>query len=208
MNLLVLDPRISYDALKEKFNDDFTMLNQLEDSKAKLQAHFNAKYMSSPTSSRSAQLSSTPSSSMLSVTSDSTHATSQTNTSPQKNYTARFQRKRAAVDELSEFWNLKQEDFEKCNPVEWWYGRHAQFPDLYCLVHDLFSIPGMFLAFRFSRSHSQFVPSLGSAVAVERIFSGGRDTISLRHASLKPETIKVLMLVKHRLILRCEPHHC
>jgi hypothetical protein len=42
---------------------------------------------------------------------------------------------------------------------------------------------------------------LGSAVAVERIFSGGRDTISLRRASLRPETIKVLMLVKKKLHL-------
>jgi hypothetical protein len=42
---------------------------------------------------------------------------------------------------------------------------------------------------------------LGSAVAVERIFSGGRDIISLRCASLKPETICTLMLVKARLRL-------
>jgi hypothetical protein len=41
----------------------------------------------------------------------------------------------------------------------------------------------------------------GSAVAVEHIFSGGRDTISLRRASLKPETIRILMLVKQRLRL-------
>lgn len=39
----------------------------------------------------------------------------------------------------------------------------------------------------------------GSAVAVERIFSGGRDTISLRRASLKPGTICTLMLVKQWL---------
>ena len=43
--------------------------------------------------------------------------------------------------------------------------------------------------------------SLGSAVAVEHIFSGRRDTISLRRASLKPETIRTLMLVKQRLRL-------
>ncbi|KAH9055277.1 hypothetical protein EDB87DRAFT_1813944 [Lactarius vividus] len=43
---------------------------------------------------------------------------------------------------------------------------------------------------------------LGSAVvAVERVFSGGRDTISLTRASLIPETIQVLMLVKQRLRL-------
>jgi hypothetical protein len=47
----------------------------------------------------------------------------------------------------------------------------------------------------------KLTPYLGSAVAVERIFSGGRDTISLRRASLIPDTIRVLMLVKHRLRL-------
>jgi hypothetical protein len=41
----------------------------------------------------------------------------------------------------------------------------------------------------------------GSAVAMERIFSGGRDTISLRRASLKPETIQILILVKQWLRL-------
>jgi hypothetical protein len=39
----------------------------------------------------------------------------------------------------------------------------------------------------------------GSAVAVERVFSGGRDTIGLRRASLKAETIQTLMFVKARL---------
>ena len=42
---------------------------------------------------------------------------------------------------------------------------------------------------------------VGSAVAIERIFPGGRDTISLRRASLQPETIKALMLVKQHLRL-------
>jgi hypothetical protein len=41
----------------------------------------------------------------------------------------------------------------------------------------------------------------GSAVAVECIFSGGRDTISLHCASLDPETIATLMLVKQWLHL-------
>jgi len=137
MNILVLDPCISCEALKNKFDNDFIMLNQWEDLKTKLWAHFNAKYMSSLTSSGSSQLSSTPSS-MLSVTSDLTHTTWQTNNSPQKNYTARFQQNHAVDNELSEFWNLKQEDFKKCNPIQWWYGQCEQFPNLYCLVHDIF----------------------------------------------------------------------
>lgn len=43
--------------------------------------------------------------------------------------------------------------------------------------------------------------SLRSAVGVEHIFSGGRDTISLQRASLKPETIRILMLVRQELHL-------
>jgi hypothetical protein len=45
------------------------------------------------------------------------------------------------------------------------------------------------------------IPCPGSAVAVERIFSGGRDTVSLRRASLHADTIRILMLVKKRLHL-------
>jgi len=41
--------------------------------------------------------------------------------------------------------------------------------------------------------------SLGSAVAVERILSGGRDTIGLRRPSLKAETTQTLIFVKARL---------
>ena len=62
---------------------------------------------------------------------------------------------------------------------------------------------GWLFSFREVAKILKSVLSLGSAAAVERIFSGGRDTISLRRASLKPETIKVLMLVKCQLILRC-----
>ncbi|TFK31670.1 hypothetical protein BDQ12DRAFT_747112, partial [Crucibulum laeve] len=43
------------------------------------------------------------------------------------------------------------------------------------------------------------IDSKGSAVAVERIFSGGRDTISLRRSSLNADTIRSLMLLKHQL---------
>jgi folate-dependent phosphoribosylglycinamide formyltransferase PurN len=39
----------------------------------------------------------------------------------------------------------------------------------------------------------------GSAVAVERVFSGGRDAIGIRRARLQAETIRTLMLVKARV---------
>jgi hypothetical protein len=43
--------------------------------------------------------------------------------------------------------------------------------------------------------------NLLTSEAVERIFSGGRDTIGLRRASLKAETIQTLMFVEARLRL-------
>ncbi|KAJ7884330.1 hypothetical protein B0H14DRAFT_3743513 [Mycena olivaceomarginata] len=42
---------------------------------------------------------------------------------------------------------------------------------------------------------------LRSAVAVERVFSGGRDTTALRRAKLKPETIRTLMILKAHIRL-------
>jgi hypothetical protein len=49
--------------------------------------------------------------------------------------------------------------------------------------------------------HNSNVHAVGSVVAVEGIFLGGRDTILLRRASLQPETICTLMLVKQKLRL-------
>ena len=42
---------------------------------------------------------------------------------------------------------------------------------------------------------------IGSAVAVKCVFSGGRDLIEIRWASLHAETIRSLMLVKAQLHL-------
>ena len=56
------------------------------------------------------------------------------------------------------------------NPVEWWYARKAEFPRLYRLARDIMTIPGewsFLLCAEFS-----FLTT-GSAVAVERVFSGG-----------------------------------
>ena len=44
----------------------------------------------------------------------------------------------------------------------------------------------------------------GSAVAVEWVFLGGWDIISLQCASLQADTIQTLMLVKKHLHLACE----
>jgi hypothetical protein len=65
-------------------------------------------------------------------------------------------------------------------------GRHFYDMVLYCVIVEGFVTN---------------IIVLGSAVAVECVFLGGHDTISLQWASLWPETIKVLMLVKKKLHL-------
>jgi hypothetical protein len=75
--------------------------------------------------------------------------------SPTKvNFTARYQKKDCLeVDELKEYYKLPHEDFDSYDPLKWWLGHHAQFPNLYCLVCDIFSIPGTHPT---SNSHSSF----------------------------------------------------
>ena len=45
--------------------------------------------------------------------------------------------------------------------------------------------------------YSSVYKFLGSAVAVKQIFSSGRDTISICCASLQPETIYTVIVLKH-----------
>jgi len=186
--------------MKDEFENDSDLAVHLETAKADLQEYFKVNYLSPQTSVENHCQSLSATASLSSVTSSSSSG------SPQKNFTARFQRKRAPTNELTEFWNLPQEDFDTCDPLRWWHGRRAQFPHLYRLVRDIFSIPGnyLYLSTAFLIVKLIYHLSLGSAVAVERIFSGGRDTISLRRASLKPETIRILMLVKRKLIISRE----
>jgi len=99
-------------------------------------------------------------------------------------------------DELKEFYRLPQEDFDMCDPICWWVGCCLQFPNLSCLAHNILAIPGKFMLNLLNLSKFAHGFLVGSVVAVEHIFSGGRDTISLRHTSLDPETICTLMLVK------------
>ncbi|KIL62625.1 hypothetical protein M378DRAFT_128645 [Amanita muscaria Koide BX008] len=159
--------------MKLDYANDGILSEYLESSKKDLYAYYQAHYANKHTAL--AQVS-TPQTAPATSTGALIH-------SPQKNFTARFQRKTTTIiNELDEYFKLPPEDFETCSPVHWWMGRRAQFPNLFWFARDLLCIPG-------------------SAVAVERIFSGGRDTISLRRASLRPETIKILMLVKKKLHL-------
>jgi hypothetical protein len=123
--------------MKDEFKNDSDLAVHLETAKADLREYFKGNYSSPQASANTHQ--------PLSVTASlSSMISSSSSGSPQKNFTARFQRKRAPMDELTEFWDLPQEDFDTCNPLQWWHGRRAQFPQLYHLVRDIFSIPGKY----------------------------------------------------------------
>jgi hypothetical protein len=129
----VLDPRISYGGMKADYADDQALSEYLEDSKSKLFGYFNENYMKFHGST----LTQTPSPARGTTT-------ALTSGSPQKCFTARYRRREnVTVNELEEYFKLPPEDFEKCNPIKWWVGRRAQFPNLFCLARDIICIPGM-----------------------------------------------------------------
>jgi hypothetical protein len=66
--------------------------------------------------------------------------------SPQKvDFTARYKKRPTAVkDELEEYYRLPVEDFDACDPIQWWSGRRSQFPNLSRLARDILAIPGTF----------------------------------------------------------------
>ena len=132
----VLDPHISYKAMKDEFKNDSDLAIHLEMAKADLQEYFKVNYPSPQPSVENSCQSLSATTSLSSITSSSSSG------SPQKNFTARFQHKRTPTDELTKFWNFPQEDFDTCDPLQWWHSCCAQFPQLYHLVHDIFSIPG------------------------------------------------------------------
>jgi hypothetical protein len=117
--------------MKADYADDPILANHLEQSKSKLFMYFNEHY-----SNKAAV--STPSS----VASPSM-PTPPVVGSPQKSFTARYRRKeKTSVNELEEYFKLPSEDFDTCNPIQWWIGRRAQFPNLFCLSRDILCIPG------------------------------------------------------------------
>ena len=124
--------------------------------------------------------------------------------SPQKNFTSQFQRKaKVSTNELDKFFKLSQEDFDTCNPIHWWLGHCAQFPNLFWLACDILCIPSADILI-FIESFETKTIILESAVAVEQIFSGGvtQSRCSGQVFGLRPLKY-ILMLVKKKLHLVC-----
>jgi hAT family C-terminal dimerisation region len=116
--------------MKVDYADDPTLSDHLEESKTKLIDYFNENYANAtvlaPSSAPPVYVQSAP-----------------TVGSPQKSFTARYRRKeKTYINELEEYFKLPAEDFDSCNPIRWWIGRQAHFPNLYCLARDILCIPG------------------------------------------------------------------
>jgi hypothetical protein len=131
-----LDPRISYEGLRSDFCLDDDLGTQLEASKTALDAYYNANYAGKNHN-------------IISVAAPVASSSAHQSGSPQKDFTARYRvERRVITNELREYYSLPREDFAGCDPVQWWFARKAQFPNLFCLARDILSIPGMFLFYK------------------------------------------------------------
>lgn len=137
-SLLVLDPRISYSGLLADCGDDLDAHAHLEVTKEHLHAHFRAKYDK-----------------VLAAPAAPVASTSAMNKSPQKvDFTSRYRNlPQAFTDEVQEYFKLPRENFDTCDPLQWWAGRRSQFPNLSRFARDILSIPGEFTTDFFLFNH-------------------------------------------------------
>jgi hypothetical protein len=133
--LLVLDPRISYEGLKQDYESDTTLLQSLEDAKDELYTEYATYYAQS----------------LSPASSDDTAAsTTTTPTSPSKfDFLGRYKRSNVSMTsqlkrELDKYFEMtaEPEDMETCDILKWWKNRESTFPNLYKLARDIHCIPG------------------------------------------------------------------
>jgi hypothetical protein len=128
-----MDPRISYDGMRDDYADNQVLLQYLERAMEDLRKLYIAQYATNISTD----------STRHSFTEPSSSASSSRDKSPSKvNFTSRYRKERANRDELEEYFKLLREDWEGCNPLHWWMGRRGQFPSLFGLAPDLLTIPG------------------------------------------------------------------
>ena len=166
----VLDPQISYNGLKEDFNEssDLQLLNDLNKAKQELFKLYEEHYAHRSSQDNILQPGTTT---MLSGAGFSILSTS--------SFTVRYQcRGPQILNQLEDYFRLSCElDFDGCDPLEWWQSHRKRWPQLYCLACDILAIPGVLTCHSECSSPDLVFP--GSAIAIERIFSSGHDIISL-----------------------------
>ena len=127
----MLDPRISYQGLIANCSDDPMLKADIDYAKMQLESHYFCAPCPFPTTAPHPSIS------------------QQCDLSPQRvNFTSWFKQHISATqNELDEYFKLSQEDFDTCDPLKWWAGHCAQFPNLSHFACDLLGIPGKCLGF-------------------------------------------------------------
>jgi hypothetical protein len=134
LDLVVLDPRVTYHGALEAASDDLELRSDIRDSHAAFIRHYHAHYSALPTLS-------------------GTSASDPTRGSPTEQddeFFSLFTRGRQSVlapqQELDTFLSLRPDSYStSSDPVKWWASRRSQFPRLSRMARDIFSIPGQFL---------------------------------------------------------------
>lgn len=122
----VLDPRIGFAAFRADCSNDPDLLAHVDETLEKLRQHYTDYYEQKPSPQIPLQQSSIP-----------------VRRSPRKHdFTARYKTAQLSKNELEDYLHLRQEDWDICNPIQWWAARRAQFPNLSRLARNILSIPG------------------------------------------------------------------
>jgi hAT family protein len=132
--LLVLNPCISYKGMLENYASDLDLLDYFRKAKSLLKTHYALCYAKTMPHSLNNDTDTT-----------STVPTAVDGSFFKVNFTLRYKKKDCLLcNELDEYFKLSHEDFNACNPLQWWIGWQAQFPSLFCLAQDLLIIPNIF----------------------------------------------------------------
>ena len=122
----MLDPWISYDGIQKDYNKDANLFRYLEDSMMSLHKYFNINYARRTD--------------MQHAFTEQPHTSSSTgDVSPSKvSFTSRYKQKvNMNHNELMKYFKLPWEDWDLCNPHQWWVGQCTQIPCLFHLVHNI-----------------------------------------------------------------------
>jgi hypothetical protein len=136
----VLDPCITYKGLRDDCDaNDASTWSQIDLLKNNLHTLYKEDYAAMSFLQDSA-------SSLSASTGHHANVSDGRNSPSKVNFMARYKkRSNVLVDEFEEYLKLLQEDFDLCDPIQWWAGRRAQFPNLSQLARDVLSIPGEYL---------------------------------------------------------------
>lgn len=160
----VLDPRFMYEGAKQEAieDDDEEYLVLIEKSMVALRAYFDANYAGKAGGSagRSAEQD----------VATTEPGNSRRSPSKKHDFTRRYKKKTAVLDEFDDFFKMSQASFsDGFSAVTWWAAHRDQFPNLSRLARDILSIPGE-LMFLVGLSSESLAGSLQTS-AVSRNYS-------------------------------------